>query len=110
MRRYTDTVQITGIATAGPNDADDANSNETANKHDGGGMKEKLILFAAKILWWVITGRRVNGERPIDVAIRQHKGLLVPMTHEERSEILCALINWQWPGKHIHANPRKKAV
>ena len=73
-------------------------------------MKEKVDLLVAKVLWWILTGRRVHGERPIDVAIRQHKGLLIPMTHEERAEIICALINWQWPGKHLHSNPRKKAA
>lgn len=119
MRRYTDTVQITGIATAGRSIAAGANSSETANKHDGGGMKEKLVLLVAKVLWWFVTGKWVTLAafkvqevdpllRPIDQTIKQIFDLLDKWEKPQRKEIICAVINRECPGKHIHANPTKR--
>ena len=84
-------------------------------------MKNKVSIFVARILWLWMTGRWVKLAgfdvrevdpllRPIDQAIKQHFDLLDKWDHQQRKEIICAIINREWPGKHIHSNPRKKTA
>lgn len=83
-------------------------------------MKLKIQLFLAQVLWFWISGQWVKGIgfnvqeapdpllRPIDNAIQQHFNLLDKWDHPQRKEIICAIINREWPGKHIHSNPVKR--
>ena len=47
-------------------------------------------------------------ERPIDQAIREHFRLLDKWNHAQRKEIIAAILNREYPGKHQHGNPVKK--
>lgn len=83
-------------------------------------LKRKIALWIAKIVWWMLTGKLVkvanviiqlpvpSGTRPIDEAIMRHKEALSIWNHEQRKEIIAAILNWEYPGKHIHGNPVKK--
>jgi hypothetical protein len=47
-------------------------------------------------------------ERPIDQSIREHFRLLDKWNHAQRKEIIAAILNREYPGKHLHGNPVKK--
>jgi hypothetical protein len=96
-------------------------SRRHGRKEKGERMKNKVSIFVARILWLWMTGRWVKLAgfdvrevdpllRPIDQAIKQHFDLLDKWDHQQRKEIICAIINREWPGTHIHANPRKKTA
>lgn len=83
-------------------------------------MKQKIAIFIARVLWkwvtgqWVdVTGFKVEEApdpllRPIDQAIKQVFDTLDKWDHPQRKKIICAIINREWPGKHIHSNPVKR--
>jgi hypothetical protein len=82
-------------------------------------MKQKIAIFIARVLWkwvtgqWVdITGFKVEERdpllRPIDQSIKQVFDTLDKWDHPQRKEIICAIINKEWPGKHIHSNPSRR--
>ena len=86
-------------------------------------MKHKIAIFIARVLWKWITGKWVDVSgfqvqeapdpllRPIDNAIQQHFRLLDKWEHPQRKEIICAIINREWPNPvHIHSNPRRKVA
>jgi len=41
-------------------------------------------------------------ERPIDQAIREHFRLLDKWNHAQRKEIIAAILNREYPEKHLH--------
>ena len=72
-------------------------------------MKTKLSLLAARLIVWALFGQKTSaGERTIDTAIAEHKRMLKLMAMDEQYEIIRALINWRFPGRHIHENPKKR--
>jgi len=66
-----------------------------------GGNKVKVNL-----LFW--KKKSAPMERPIDQAIREHFRLLDKWNHAQRKEIIAAILNREYPGKHLHGNPVKK--
>lgn len=43
--------------------------------------------------------------RPLDKAISEHKRLLRKWESKQQKEIVAALLQYAFPGHHVHANP-----
>lgn len=73
-------------------------------------MKRRIEMILARLIFWALIGKAETGERPVDAAIRKHKLMLSAWNHAQRKEIIIAILNAEWPNKHLHQNPKRKAA
>jgi hypothetical protein len=70
-----------------------ANIRKSVSRERGNKVKVNLLFWKKKC---------APMERPIDQAIREHFRLLDKWNHAQRKEIIAAILNREYPGKHLH--------
>ena len=70
-----------------------ANIRKSVSREGGNKVKVNLLFWKKKC---------APMERPIDQAIREHFRLLDKWNHAQRKEIIAAILNREYPEKHLH--------